>query len=273
MLVLIKGAGDIASGVALRLYRSHIPVVMTEIAMPTTVRCTVAFSGAVTSGSAFVEGICAKLATDAAAVNTLLMQGVIPVVIDPKATMRTVLKPDVVIDAILAKKNLGTGITDAPLVIALGPGFTAGVDCHAIVETKRGHTLGRVITHGSAIANTGIPGEIAGHSADRIIRACADGVFTPLCAIGTLVKKGDAVARVGDAEIFAQLDGVVRGMLPAGVAVHRGMKSGDIDPRGNVASCETVSDKALAIGGGVLEALLHFQRPLPFDAYNTQNVR
>ncbi|MEG1380850.1 MAG: selenium-dependent molybdenum cofactor biosynthesis protein YqeB [Ruthenibacterium sp.] len=264
MLVLIKGAGDLASGVALRLYRSHIPVMMTEIPAPTTVRCTVAFSGAVTNGEAFVENVCAKLATDAADARALLAQGIIPVFIDPEAAVRSVLKPDVVIDAILAKKNLGTKITDAPLVIALGPGFTAGEDCHAVVETKRGHTLGRVIYKGKAIANTGIPGEIAGHAADRIIRAGADGIFTPLCAIGTLVKKGDAVARVGDAMIFAQLDGVVRGMLPAGIAVTRGMKSGDIDPRGVQDACKTVSDKALAIGGGVLEAILHFMNERAF---------
>ncbi|MEG0896635.1 MAG: selenium-dependent molybdenum cofactor biosynthesis protein YqeB [Ruthenibacterium sp.] len=258
MLVLIKGAGDLASGVALRLFRSHIPVVMTEIAAPTTVRCSVAFSGAVTNGTAVVEGVCAKLATGIAAIHTCLVQGVIPVVIDPDAAVRAALRPDVLVDAILAKKNLGTRLTDAPCVIALGPGFTAGIDCHAVIETKRGHTLGRVIYAGSAIANTGIPGEIAGHSADRIIRACADGVFTPLCKIGTIVQKGDAVACVGKEMILAQLDGVVRGMLPAGVVVTRGMKSGDIDPRGIVSSCETVSDKALAIGGGVLEALLHF---------------
>ena len=161
-------------------------------------------------------------------------------------------------DAILAKKNLGTAITDAPIVLALGPGFTAGVDCHGVVETKRGHDLGRLILEGSAIPNTGVPGDIGGYTEERIIRAPADGMFEPLAAIGDRVEEGAPVARVAGSVVCARLTGVVRGMLPAGLAVKQGMKAGDIDPRCEARHCFTVSDKARAIGGGVLEGLLYF---------------
>ena len=165
-----------------------------------------------------------------------------------------------VVDAILAKRNLGTSLTDAPIVLALGPGFTAGVDCHGVVETMRGHDLGRLILEGSAIPNTGVPGDVGGYTKERIIRAPADGPFEPVARIGQKVELGDVVAKVNGVPVAAQLTGIVRGMLPAEIPVTKGMKSGDIDPRCEVRHCFTVSDKARAIGGGVLEGLLYFGR-------------
>jgi xanthine dehydrogenase accessory factor len=166
-----------------------------------------------------------------------------------------------VVDAIMAKRNTGTSISDAPVVVAAGPGFTAGIDCHAVVETQRGHSLGRVITEGSALPNTGIPGDIGGFTLERLLRAGAGGVFEAKAAIGDRVKKGGLVALVlHDAApatpVYAEIDGIVRGLLPSGLAVTKGLKVGDIDPRCERAHCFTVSDKALAVGGGVLEAIL-----------------
>lgn len=260
MLVLIKGAGDLATGTAVRLYRAGIKVVMTEVAQPTAVRRTVAFSQCMYDGAAQVEGIAARRAEDAGAARRALERGEVPVLCDPEAAILRELPFDGVVDAILAKRNLGTAITDAPVVLALGPGFTAGVDCHGVVETMRGHELGRLLTQGSAAPNTGVPGDVGGYITQRIIRAPADGVFEPLAAIGQRVEEGQPVARVAGRTARAQLTGVVRGMLPAGLAVTAGMKAGDIDPRCRAEHCFTVSDKARAIGGGVLEGLLYFGR-------------
>lgn len=260
MLVLIKGAGDLATGTAVRLYRAGIPVVMTEVARPTAVRRTVAFSQCMYDGAAQVEGIAARRAEDAGAARRALERGEVPVLCDPEAAILRELTFDGVVDAILAKRNLGTAITDAPVVLALGPGFTAGVDCHGVVETMRGHNLGRLLTQGSAAPNTGVPGDVGGYTIQRIIRAPADGAFEPLAAIGQRVEEGQPVARVAGRTACAQLTGVVRGMLPAGLAVTAGMKAGDIDPRCRAEHCFTVSDKARAIGGGVLEGLLYFGR-------------
>lgn len=259
MLIFIKGAGDLATGVAWRLHNCGFQVVMTDIARPTAVRCTVAFSRAVYEGAAEIEGVTARLARDPADALRITGEGEIAVLVDPEASAIETLRPPVVIDAVLAKRNLGTRITDAPVVIALGPGFTAGADCHAVVETKRGHYLGRVIYAGSAIANTGVPGDIGGYTSERIIRAPADGPFVPAAKIGQLVRAGDVVARVEGEPVRALIDGVVRGMLPEGTPVTRGMKSGDIDPRGIVEYCHTISDKARAIAGGALEAVLHLR--------------
>ena len=258
MLVLIKGAGDLATGTAIRLHRAGFSLVMTDIEKPTAVRRTVAFCQCIYDGAATVEGITARRAADAEEARKILSRGEIPVLVDPEARILGQMEFGAVVDAILAKKNIGTTIHDAPIVLALGPGFTAGVDCHGVVETMRGHDLGRLLTEGSAIPNTGVPGDIGGFSRERIIRAGADGPFEPLAEIGQTVKKGDVVARVNGVETVAEMDGVVRGMLPAGLEVFKGMKSGDIDPRCEVRHCFTISDKARAIGGGVLEGLLYF---------------
>jgi len=256
VLVLIRGAGDLASGIALRLWRAHIQVVMTEVERPTAIRRTVCFSQAVVHGETVVEDVAARFAHSADEARSLLEQGVIPVLADPEGGCISQLKPDAVVDAILAKRNLGTKLTDAPVVVGVGPGFTAGVDCHAVVETMRGHDLGRVILKGSAQANTGIPGVIAGHSADRLLRAPADGIFRQVREIGDRVNPGDIAAEVAGVPMCCKLGGTLRGLLADGVPVYKGMKCGDVDPRGVEDYCNRASDKALAVGGGVLEAIL-----------------
>jgi len=262
MLVYMRGAGDIATGIALRLHRAGLAVVTADIAEPTCIRRTVAFCEAIRLGEACVEGVCARLAHDAAQARAIADTSDLPVAVPPAADMLGEMAPDVVVDAILAKKNLGTTIDMAPVVIGVGPGFTAGVDCHAAVETKRGHYLGRALYEGSPIANTGIPGIIGGGGAGRVLRAPADGTFDPLAAIGDIVRTGDVVARVDGVPMPATIDGVLRGLLAPGVHVLRGMKSGDIDPRGDASFCDTVSDKASAVGGGVLEAILRLSGAL-----------
>ena len=259
-LILIRGAGDLASGIALRLWRAGFRVVMTETAQPTTIRRTVAFSQAVFDGETVVEGVRARLAAGPGEALALLEQGLLPVLIDPDCGCRAVLKPDALVDAILAKRNLGTRIDDAPVVIGVGPGFTAGVDCHAAVETMRGHSLGRVLYEGSPLPNTNIPGLIGGFAGERVLRAPADGVFREALRIGDRVRAGDVAGWVGDAPIICTLNGVLRGLLASGIPVRKGMKAGDVDPRNDPSYCRTASDKALAIGGGVLEAILHFDR-------------
>ena len=262
MLILVKGAGDLATGTAVRLYRAGFQVVMTDVAQPTAVRRTVAFSQCIYDGQTTVEGITARKAENRDQVRDILAAGEIPVLVDPQASILPQLPFMAVMDAILAKKNLGTTISDAPIVLALGPGFTAGVDCHGVIETKRGHDLGRLILEGAAIPNTGVPGDVGGYTTERIIRAPADGPFEPVAQIGQQVNLGDVVAKVNGIPVTAQLTGIVRGMLPAGIPVTAGMKSGDIDPRCEVRHCFTVSDKARAIGGGVLEGILYFGRRL-----------
>ena len=256
-LALVKGAGDLATGVGLRLFRSGFDVVMTDIAAPTPVRRTVAFAEAVWDGEAVVEGVTGVRVATAAEATRALAERRIPVLVDPEAAVRAELRPLVVVDAIVAKRNLGTRMSDAQAVIALGPGFVAGVDVHAVIETMRGHTLGRVILEGEAIPNTGVPGEIGGRGAERVLRAPVTGRFEPIAVIGDRVKAGDVVARVGGEPVAASIDGVLRGLLRAGLEVTPGFKVGDVDPRAEPSHCFTVSDKALAVGGGVLEAAAH----------------
>lgn len=256
MLVLIKGAGDIASGIGLRLWRSGFKVVMTEIPQPTVIRRKVAFAEAVYEGTTEVEGVKACLAGDSLEAKKLLEDGLIPVLVDPQAGCCRELAPEVIVDATLAKKNLGTFRGQAPLVIGCGPGFTAGEDVDLVIETMRGHYLGRVLRQGSALPNTGVPGSIAGYGAERVLRATGDGVFEAVREIGDLVHEGEVVALAGGEPVRAGISGVLRGILRSGLAVHRGMKVGDVDPRGRVEYCFTVSEKALAIGGGVLEGIL-----------------
>lgn len=256
MLVLIKGAGDLATGVAHRLKRCGFDIVMTEIEEPTTVRRTVAFSQAVYDRTVEVEGVKATLVKDIKMIKDNIANGTISVIVDKDANIIKDLKPDVVVDAIIAKKNTGTSIEDAPIVIALGPGFEAGVDCNLVIETKRGHYLGKVICEGKAIPNTGIPGNIGGYTVGRIIRATGDGIIYPVTKIGDYVEEGQVVAYVDKMPVYASISGIVRGMLQSGITVFKGMKSGDIDPRCEREHCFTISDKARSIGGGVLEGIL-----------------
>ena len=243
MLAIIRGAGDIATAIALRLWRCGISVVMTEIEQPLTVRRTVAFSEAVRLGQMQVEGVLAIRVRDVVQAKEVLeRKNAIPVLIDPDCRCIE-LMPDVVVDAILAKRNLGTSMDMASVVVGVGPGFTAGKDCHAVVETMRGHTLGRTYYEGSALPNTAVPGLVGG-------------LFRGVCAIGDHVEEGQVVAYVGDAPVVAMLTGVLRGLIADGVRVSKGLKCGDVDPRGDACHCRLVSDKGLSVAGGVLEAIL-----------------
>lgn len=257
MKVLIRGAGDIASGIALRLHRAGMQVVMTDLPAPTAIRRTVCFSQAILLGEMTVEDVTARRADSVEEAESLLRRGLIPVLADPDCACRAQLRPDALVDAILAKRNLGTKIDDAPVVVGIGPGFTAGEDCHAVVETMRGHTLGRVIYSGSALPNTNIPGLIGGFAGERVLRAPCDGIFTAVHRIGDTVEEGETIGFVEGQPMKCTISGVLRGVLDDGVSVKKGMKSGDVDPRCKPEYCTTISDKALAVGGGVVEAVLY----------------
>ncbi|KYZ76938.1 hypothetical protein AXX12_01985 [Anaerosporomusa subterranea] len=253
--VLIKSGGDIATGIAHRLFVSGYQVVITELPEPTVIRRTVSFAAAVYQQQCQVEGVTAKCVSFSQAAECL-STGVIPVLVDPECRSLAQFQPAAVVDAILAKQNTGTQLADASLVIGIGPGFIAGRDVHCVIETMRGHDLGRVITDGSALANTGVPGEIGGYSLERLLRAPCDGVFTPIREIGNVVAAGEVVAQVSGQPVVAEISGVLRGLLFDRLVVRQGMKIGDIDPRCRREHCFTISDKARAVGGGVLEALL-----------------
>lgn len=263
LVVLIRGAGEMASGVAHRLFRSHLKVCLLEIARPLAVRRGVSFCEAIYEGEKEVEGVRAKLISRADQIRSIWVEGKIPLLIDPEGeSTRAFLSPDVVVDAILAKRNVGTKRSDAPLVIGLGPGFTAGEDVHVVVETNRGQNLGKVIFDGTAEPDTGIPAPVSGFTVERVLRAAGNGVFRPVKSIGDEVQEGTIVAWVNDQPVLAKIAGVVRGMLREGTEVKEGMKVGDIDPRGRREHCFTISEKARAIGGGVLEAILNrYNRP------------
>ncbi|MBN2059036.1 MAG: EF2563 family selenium-dependent molybdenum hydroxylase system protein [Deltaproteobacteria bacterium] len=255
-MILIRGAGDLATGVAARLWRSGFPVIMTEIERPLTVRRSVSLSEAVFEGEVTVEDIIARFIDAPNRIKEVLGKGKIPVLVDPDAAILNEIELFALVDAIMAKRNLGTRMDSATFVIGLGPGFTAGKDVHAVVETKRGHNLGRVIRDGEAEPDTGIPGEINGHSVKRLIRSPGEGIFSASLMIGDSVKEGAIVGYVENVPVKAPLTGVLRGLIHEGISVKQNMKIGDIDPRGIREYCHTISDKALAIGGGVLEALL-----------------
>lgn len=255
--IVIRGAGDLATGVALRLFHSGFTrLVMLERENPMAVRRLAAFSEAVRNGRHTVEDVTAELAHSAGDVGRVLAQGRLPVLVDPLATSLDVLKPDVLVDAVMAKRNLGTSMRDAPLVIGLGPGFTAGRDCHRVIETHRGSGLGRVIAEGGALPDTGIPGAVMGYTTERVLRAPVDGIFETRLEVGHVVQAGEAVGLVAGRPVVSQLSGVLRGILPDLSSVSAGLKVGDVDPRGDASTCDRVSDKALAVGGGVLEAIL-----------------
>ena len=256
ILILIKGAGDMASGVAYRLKRSGFPLIMTELATPLMVRQAVCFGGAVYSGEVEVEGVTARRVDTPAEARLLANTDTIPVLVAPKSEIVAIFRPRVLVDAIMAKANTGTNIDDAPLVIALGPGFTAGVDCDTVIETNRGHWLGRVMYTGQAEPDTKKPGPVKGHVADRVLRAPADGHVVAVAKLGDQIKQGQLIARVGAQEVRAPFDGVLRGLVHPAVAVTIGFKIGDLDPRGVTRHCFTISDKSLAVAGGVMEAIL-----------------
>ncbi|MCP4106820.1 MAG: EF2563 family selenium-dependent molybdenum hydroxylase system protein [Desulfobacteraceae bacterium] len=257
MKIGIKGAGEMSSAVACRLFMANMRnIVMMEIPHPQAVRREVSFCEALYEGNKTVEGIEAVKADTVEEIRLAWTNGKIAVVTDPKWTYIEKIKPDVIIDAILAKKNLGTFQGEAPVVIGLGPGFDAGRDVDFTIETKRGHNLGKIITKGRAEPNTGIPGSIIGYAAERVLRAPVKGVFNTVRTIGDTVKAGDLVGIVDSADVRTLVSGVIRGLIRPGSEVSEGLKLGDIDPRGNKDYCNTISDKARAIAGAVLEAVL-----------------
>ncbi|MCG3210316.1 MAG: hypothetical protein FOGNACKC_03947 [Anaerolineae bacterium] len=256
VLVVIKGGGDLASGVAYRLKRAGFPLIITELPEPLFVRRAVSYGNAVYETSVTIDGLTGRRVATPAEAEAVARTPDIPVLVDPAAAVIAALRPAVVVDAIMAKRNTGTRPTDAPLVIALGPGFTAGEDCHAVIETNRGHWLGRVIDRGPAQANTGTPGTVKGHTAERVLRAPANGFVLPQANIGDPIAAGQVIASVNGQPVVAPFAGVLRGLVHPAVAVTAGLKIGDLDPRGEVAHCFHISEKSLAIGGGVLEAIL-----------------
>jgi xanthine dehydrogenase accessory factor len=255
-LVLVKGGGDLGTGVAWRLYRSGFPVVVTEREQPLVVRRTVSFASAVYDNDIAVEGVTAWKAKDADEARQLIEDRIVPVLVDPACNCRHLLTPTVLVDAIMAKRNTGTAISDAAFVVALGPGFTPNKDCHCVVETLRGHNLGRVLWSGPAEPNSGVPGQVGGRGAERVLRAPCDGIAAAVKHIGDKVTAGEVIARVDEAPVHAPFDGILRGLVHEGLSVKGGMKIGDVDPRAKREHCFTISDKALAIGGGSLEAVL-----------------
>ncbi len=257
--ILVRGAGDLASGTILRLQQCGFKVVVTECETPSAIRRRAAFCPAVWEGSAMVEGVLCRRVQKPEDAEAVHRAGEIPLLVDSHCACIGALQPAAVVDAILAKKNLGTSRAMAPITVGLGPGFCAGEDVDLVVETMRGHHLGRVIHQGTAIANTGIPGNIGGFTSERVIHAPETGEmgFVPGVDIGTLVHQGQVIALVGNTPVHATIDGVLRGLIREGFPVTRGLKIADIDPRPEqTANCATVSDKALAIAGGVVEALL-----------------
>lgn len=256
-LVVIRGAGDIASGIAARLYNAKFKVIMLETNKPSSIRRKVSFSEAIYDNECVVEGITARK-VNVENIEQTLKLGEIPVIIDENLEIFNFIRPKILVDAILAKKNLGTKIDMADIVIGVGPGFSAKKDVHAVIETSRGHDLGRVIYSGNAKPNTGIPGVIAGVGIDRVIYSQNEGFFKSVKQIGDIVKKGEVIAYVDKSEILASIDGVLRGLIRDGYFVTNKFKIADIDPRiDEQKNCFSISDKARSVAGGVLEAILH----------------
>ncbi len=300
LLIICRGAGDLATGIIHRLHRAGHRVIALETDYPAAIRRQVSFCEAVYDGSAVVEGVTARLVPaladaetdtetysgendtpaahivsekwDSSAIEAVLEAGEVPLLIDQKGESIALLKPDVVVDAIIAKKNLGTTINMAPLVIGVGPGFTAGQDVHLVIESMRGHNLARIITDGMAQPNTGVPGNIAGFTSERVIHAPAAGYIHDVRKIGDIVQKGDEIARIyPDKESYdnalseyvpvnATITGIIRGLIREGYYFRKGFKIADIDPReSEITNCFTISDKARSIAGSVLEAVSAFE--------------
>jgi xanthine dehydrogenase accessory factor len=253
LLCAIRGGGDLATGVAWRLTRAGVGVIGTELAAPLTVRRTVALSSAVTEGIVDIEGMIGRRVATAEDAAALAYTGEVAVLVSPALPQ---VDAGVVVDARLAKRNIDTSIDDAPLVIGLGPGFSAGEDCHVVVETMRGPRLGRALWTGSAEPDTGTPGIVDGHGAERVLRAPTEGVVRWFTAIGDVVEQGALLGTIADQQVLAPFPGVVRGLILDGSEVPAGLKIGDLDPRVNLTGVDEISDKALAIGGGVVEAVM-----------------
>lgn len=263
-LVIVRGGGDVASGTIYKLYQCGFRVLILETARPSAIRRHVAFCEAVYEGEQTVEDLTCILANDLGEAKKLLEEGKLVLLVDPKGDCIDKMKPLAVVDAILAKKNMGTTRAMAEITVGLGPGFCAGEDVDAVIETMRGNSLGKVIYCGGAIPNTGIPGEIAGFSKERVIHSPAEGILKSVKKIGDTVVKGETIALIeGDqqrVEVKASMDGILRGLIRDGFYVKNGLKIADIDPRlEEYENCFCVSDKARCIAGGVVEAILHLR--------------
>ncbi|AGK95488.1 selenium-dependent molybdenum cofactor biosynthesis protein YqeB [Clostridium pasteurianum] len=260
-IVVVRGGGDIASGTIQKLYRSGFRVLVLEIEKPSSIRRKVCFGEAVYENRITIEEITAVKVRNKDEIFEAWREDIIPVVIDPKGKYIDLLRPEIVVDAILAKKNLGTNRNMAPCTIALGPGSEAGSDVDIVVETNRGHDLGRLIFHGKAAENTGVPGVIAGYSKERVIYSPTSGIINNIRDIGDIVKKEDILAYIGNKTVRATINGVLRGIIKNKTEVFKGLKIADIDPRlSEVKNCFTISDKARNIGGAVLESILYMKR-------------
>jgi xanthine dehydrogenase accessory factor len=255
-VVALRGGGDLGTGVAARLQRCGFAVVVLEIPRPLTLRRLVALAEAVYAGQVTVEDLSARLCPDPAQVHQALDDGIVPVIIDPQGSLISELKPAAVIDARMRKQPADPLRGPDPMIVGLGPGLTAGLDCHALVETNRGHHMGRVIWQGCAEPDTGRPEPVAGVDADRVLRAPRAGRLEALAGLGEIVEAGQPVARIDGEVVRAPFAGVLRGLVHDGLQVSAGMKIGDLDPRRRPEFSRQISDKALAVGGGVLEALL-----------------
>ncbi|MDO5708173.1 MAG: selenium-dependent molybdenum cofactor biosynthesis protein YqeB [Andreesenia angusta] len=257
-IVVIRGAGDLATGVAYRLHRCGFRVLMLDLEAPLVIRRTVSFAQAIYDGEIDIEGVKGRRVNDLNSIVKAWDNNEIPIVIDEKGEYIKIIRPKIVVDAILAKKNLGTNKNMADIVIALGPGFEAGIDVDAVIETQRGHYLGKVITEGPAIADTGIPGNIGGFSKERVIHAPSSGYIEHRAKISDIVRKDDIIALIDDTPVKASIDGVLRGLINKGLYIKKGLKIADIDPRDVQDHCFSISDKARSIAGGVLEAIIYF---------------
>lgn len=259
-IVIVRGGGDLASGTIQKLYRSGFRVLVLEVTKPTSIRRDVSFSEAVYKGEVKIEGITAVHVSSLSEIEEAFHNKKVPVIIDEKGKYIKKIKPKIVVDAIIAKKNMGTTRDMADITIALGPGFTAGEDVDVVVETSRGHNLARLIFSGQAAKNTGIPGTIMGFSSERVIYSPCHGIMKNVIEIGAVVEKDEVIAYIGEESVKASISGLLRGILASEITVPKGFKIADIDPRiSEKTNCYTISDKARSIAGGVLEAILYLQ--------------
>lgn len=259
-LVVVRGGGDLASGIIHKLSRSGFRVLVLDVEEPLAIRRQVSFCEAVYSGEIVVEGVRGLLVQDLDEAGRVLDQGHIPVLVDTEGSCLASLRPLALVDAIIAKKNLGTRKDMAAITLAVGPGFEAGVDVDLVVESKRGHYLGTLIDEGFAVANTGRPGEVLGYVEERVLRASGDGQVETFYKIGDRVEAGDLICLTGGQEVYAEISGILRGIIQEGLMVRKGLKIGDIDPRGVRDHAFTISDKARTIAGGVLEGILYLKK-------------
>lgn len=269
--ILVRGGGDLASGVVIRLRRAGWQVIVTELPEPLAVRRNVAFAQAIYDGEIRIEEVLARRVFNFAEAVRAFEQDSLPVIVDPKLSISAAFQPHVLVDGRMRKLPPELRRDAASLVIGLGPGFTAGLDCQAVIETNRGPFLGRVIWKGQAQVDTGVPERVGEYRAERVLRAPADGVIVPGAPIGAVVRAGDEIARVNGLSVVAPFDGVLRGLLQGGLHVRAGEKIGDVDPRGDTRLSSLVSDKALAVGGGVLEAILAW-KPLRQHLYSPNEI-